>query len=70
MVQNPLCAQYGYTEVSERKIEAKIRAMETYKGEARPDPHPRSGEVLRALAKVRGSESGSQQRFSNCNFLI
>ncbi|MFH1421626.1 MAG: hypothetical protein ABIH42_02790 [Planctomycetota bacterium] len=32
--------------------------METYKGESRPDPHPRSREVLKALAKVRGSESG------------
>lgn len=47
-----------YIEVSKQDIEAKITAMNTYKGEARPDPHPRSGEVLRALAKVRGSESG------------
>jgi LmbE family N-acetylglucosaminyl deacetylase len=47
-----------YIEVSEEDVERKIKAMETYKGEARPDPHPRSGEVLRALAKVRGSESG------------
>jgi len=47
-----------YIEVSESNIEAKIKAMETYKGEARPDPHPRSREVLRALAKVRGSEAG------------
>ena len=47
-----------YIEVSGEDIERKIKAMETYKGEARPDPHPRSREVLRALAKVRGSESG------------
>jgi LmbE family N-acetylglucosaminyl deacetylase len=47
-----------YIEVSEKDVEAKIKAMETYKGEARPDPHPRSREVLRALAKVRGSEAG------------
>ncbi len=32
--------------------------METYKGEARPDPHPRSREVLKVLVKVRGSEAG------------
>jgi len=32
--------------------------MQTYRSEARPDPHPRSPEVLRAVAKVRGSESG------------
>lgn len=47
-----------YVEVSGHDVETKIRAMQTYKGEARPDPHPRSPEVLRALAKVRGSESG------------
>ncbi len=47
-----------YVEVSREDVEAKIAAMESYKDEARPDPHPRSPEVLRALAKVRGSESG------------
>jgi len=47
-----------YVEVSESNVESKIRAMETYKGEARPDPHPRSRQVLQALAKVRGSEAG------------
>jgi LmbE family N-acetylglucosaminyl deacetylase len=47
-----------YIEVSEEDIDKKCRAMETYIGEARPDPHPRSREVLKALAKVRGSESG------------
>ncbi len=47
-----------YVNVSEEEVEAKIKAMETYKGESRPDPHPRSREVLKALSKVRGSESG------------
>lgn len=47
-----------YIEVSEHDLESKIKAMETYRGEARPDPHPRSREVLRALAKLRGSEAG------------
>ena len=32
--------------------------MQMFKDEARPDPHPRSPEVLMSLAKVRGSESG------------
>ena len=32
--------------------------MQTFKEEARSDPHPRSPEVLKSLAKVRGSESG------------
>jgi len=47
-----------YVDVSREDIELKIKAMETYKGEARPDPHPRSRNVLHALAKVRGSEAG------------
>jgi LmbE family N-acetylglucosaminyl deacetylase len=47
-----------YVEVSKEEVTAKIQAMMSYKGEARPDPHPRSPEVLEALAKVRGSESG------------
>ncbi len=47
-----------FVNVEEDDIDAKILAMQTYKGEARPDPHPRSPEVLKALAKVRGSEGG------------
>jgi len=47
-----------HIEVSEEDVHRKIMAMERYKGESRPDPHPRSKEVLLALAKVRGSESG------------
>lgn len=47
-----------HIEVSKADLAKKIRAMKTYKGEVRPDPHPRSPEVLTALAKVRGSESG------------
>jgi LmbE family N-acetylglucosaminyl deacetylase len=48
-----------YVSVSEEDVNNKIIAMESYTGEARPDPHPRSREVLKALAKVRGSESGN-----------
>lgn len=47
-----------HIEISKTNLEKKIKAMKTYKGEVRPDPHPRSPEVLTALAKVRGSESG------------
>lgn len=47
-----------FVEITQGDLENKISAMETYKGESRPDPHPRSREVLAALAKVRGSESG------------
>jgi len=47
-----------YISLSESEIRRKIKAMETYIGEARPYPHPRSPEVLEALGRVRGSESG------------
>lgn len=47
-----------FVEVDEIEVDTKIRAMQTFKDEARPDPHPRSPEVIKAIAKVRGSESG------------
>jgi len=47
-----------YVEIAQRDLDAKIAASQIYEGEARPDPHPRSKEVLAALAKLRGSESG------------
>ncbi len=56
-----------YVNVSEEDVMAKIRAMQTFKDEARPYPHPRSPEVLKSLAMVRGSESGFF--FSEC-FMI
>lgn len=48
-----------YVALTEREVEAKVAAMLCYGGEAQPDPWPRSPEVLRALAKVRGSEAGA-----------
>jgi len=47
-----------YIEVLEQDVERKIQAIERYKTEIRQDPHPRSREVLKAFAKVRGSEAG------------
>ena len=47
-----------FIEISKEDLEAKVNSMLAYRGESRPDPHPRSPEVLKALAKVRGSESG------------
>lgn len=47
-----------YVSLTEEQMNRKIAAMSAYKGEDRPYPHPRSREVLRALAQVRGSESG------------
>ncbi len=47
-----------YVEIEEEDVLKKVSSMQNFSGEARPDPHPRSSEVLRALAKVRGSEGG------------
>jgi len=47
-----------YVNVTESNVDDKIKSMQTYSGEARPSPHPRSPEVLKALAVVRGSEAG------------
>lgn len=40
----------------ESVFEKKIKALECYDGEMRDFPHPRSYEVIRALAQLRGSE--------------
>lgn len=47
-----------FVELAKEDLEAKIQSLETYSTEIRKDPHPRSREVITALAKVRGSESG------------
>ncbi len=39
-------------------IEIKIQAMQSYTGEVRPFPHPRSPEALRAIAQRWGSAAG------------
>ena len=39
-------------------IETKLKALAAYRGVMRPYPHPRSAEAIRALATVRGAESG------------
>jgi LmbE family N-acetylglucosaminyl deacetylase len=39
-------------------LDRKIDAMQMYDSEARPAPHPRSADALRALASRRGSEAG------------
>lgn len=45
-------------DLDERHIEAKIRAMNTYRFEKRPWPHPRSSEALRIMATYNGSSNG------------
>jgi LmbE family N-acetylglucosaminyl deacetylase len=39
-------------------IKLKIKALSAYEGEMNDPPHPRSEEVIRALAQYRGSQSG------------
>jgi len=39
-------------------LDRKVRALECYRGELRPWPHPRSTEGVRALARWRGAQSG------------
>lgn len=56
-----------FIQISKIDLGAKIKAMKTFREEARKDPHPRSPEVIKALAKVRGSEAG--YKFAEC-FMI
>lgn len=46
-----------YVDISET-LDKKIKAMEAYKSELKSLPHPRSLEIIKALAKKRGSEAG------------
>lgn len=39
-------------------LERKIEALRAYRGVMRDPPHPRSEEVIRALARYRGGQSG------------
>ena len=47
-----------YIPIRPEDLDAKIRAMECYEFERRPSPHPRSAEMLRALAQWRGACCG------------
>ncbi len=46
-----------YVDIS-NTLEKKINSMQAYKSEIRDYPHPRSPDVIRALAIKRGSEAG------------
>lgn len=46
-----------YVDISET-FERKIEAIKAYKSELKQYPHPRSLEIIEALAKKRGSEAG------------
>lgn len=47
-----------YFEIGTEGLEKKLKALSFYRGVMRPYPHPRSNEVLKALAVYRGSQAG------------
>jgi len=47
-----------FIEVGEEGVNKKIESLNAYKGVMRPYPHPRSVEVLKGLAAIRGGQSG------------
>lgn len=49
-----------YTALAPKDLQAKLKAMQAYGSEIRNFPHPRSLEVIEALARVRGSEVGQR----------
>lgn len=51
---NPNC----FVEVGNDGIEAKIKALNMYRGVMRPYPHPRSAEYIHGLAAIRGGQWG------------
>ncbi len=47
-----------YVEVGEHGVDAKIKALSSYRGVMRDYPHPRSAEAIKGLAAYRGAQSG------------
>lgn len=45
-----------FVEIGEEGVQAKIKALNMYRGVMRPYPHPRSDEYIRGLAAMRGSQ--------------
>lgn len=47
-----------FEEIGELDLEAKVKALSFYESEIQKYPHPRSGEAVRYLAKIRGVAAG------------
>ena len=47
-----------FVEIGRQGVDTKLRALGAYDGVMRPYPHPRSKEVIEALAALRGSQAG------------
>jgi LmbE family N-acetylglucosaminyl deacetylase len=56
--QTPTFVPNTFVEIGEEFLDRKLRALGRYEGVMRPYPHSRSPEAVRALATVRGAESG------------
>lgn len=48
----------NFVEIGEEFLNKKIKSLSHYRNVMRPFPHPRSEEVLKALAAYRGGQSG------------
>lgn len=48
----------GFIEIGEELLQRKIDALAAYEGVIRQFPHPRSTQVIRALAAFRGAQAG------------
>lgn len=48
----------AFFEITERYLRLKLEALSEYRGVMRSYPHPRSPEVVRGLAALRGSQAG------------
>lgn len=48
-----------FVEISAGDLERKVEALRCYGSELRPPPHPRSIDIVRTLAELRGSVIGS-----------
>jgi len=55
-----------YFSIEKVDLDAKIKAMESYKFEKRPYPHPRSPEALEIIAKRWGTVVGTQMAEALC----
>lgn len=56
---NPFRAE-TFCEIGDAMLQKKIDALQCYRGVLRDYPHPRSTEVVRGLAALRGSQAGVQ----------
>lgn len=49
-----------FVKLSDKDIEYKIEALRMYESQLRPRPNPRALDIVKALAQLRGSQSGSE----------